>query len=196
MRDPLAPAAQILRDLPRCAEGTSKLIVVKLDSTQDSDAKNVVEEIQTVCIYLIYLGSLDKKRTFHIIPFDDKHTQQAQKKRKKKRQNIPGTYLTPSLSPTSPDPLDNPSRPRLRQRRNPPPRKSHTRILTRHFLDSAKFRNQHHSSNSTLSSHETTARSSGKSEICRKYLTYTICLPYLIYRRYINLHNLIQQTCR
>lgn len=52
VRDPLAPAAQNLRDLPRCAEGSSKLIIVKLDSTQDSDAKNVVEEIQTVCIYL------------------------------------------------------------------------------------------------------------------------------------------------
>lgn len=55
VRDPLAPAAQILRNLPRCAEGSSKLIIVKLDSTQDSDAKNVVEEIQTVCIYLTYL---------------------------------------------------------------------------------------------------------------------------------------------
>lgn len=35
-----------------------------------------------------------KKRPFHIIPFDNKHTQQAQKK----RQNIP-TYLTLSLLP-------------------------------------------------------------------------------------------------
>lgn len=131
----------------------------------------------------MYLPNLPciRKDHFHIIPvpFDE----QQQKKKT--------TLLIPLSSPTSPDPLHNPSRPRLRQRRNPPPRKSHTRILPRHFLDSAKFRNQHHSSNSTLSSHETTARSSGKSEICRKYLTYTIGMPHL---QKIHRFNLIQQT--
>lgn len=118
--------------------------------------------------------------TYHIIPFD--------KQQQQKNDHLTNPLL-PLFSLTSPDPLDNPSRPRLRQRRNPPPRKSHTRILTRNFLDSAKFRNQHHSSNSTLSSYETTARSSGKSEICRKYLTYTIGMPHL---QKIHRFNLIQ----
>lgn len=193
VRDPLAPAAQILHNLPRCAEGSSKLIVVKLDSTQDSDAKNVVEEIQTVCIYLTYLTYLryipkvtylpcirkDNLISYIPIPFDEQQ---------QKKDHLTNPLL--SLQTHSITHLDHVF---ANAGILPPESLTPTSSLDISWIRQSLEIN----TIAPILLYQATKPLLDRAEN-PKFVVSTLPIPSAchIYRRYINLHDLIQQTCR